>query len=350
MDRPLTTWKDRKHSSCNQEEGYAAWKICKNCGKADIVFIVGNDNKDYVCKSCKEKEEEIVSMRCLRHKKRMNVPKWWLGVCNWLCPSCYERLTAEDRGKYKPADCATIKVKYSEVGKPTIFPKNPKEEYICKSCATERAEEKIQSTIQDNPPAETKDYEDTAKKDVERGSKKKGRRHGQNVPSGISTNPKFAGLLPTYRIKCQKCGDEAPCHYSWFTQSTVLCPTCYGQMSRTEIKVFHETHMSEKPKFETDTRPTYSIPKHIIDIVDTKVAKVPEVRREGWTRDSSMVNSGGCWSNSRIQSASASELKEAVTLGKVSKARYRIEMRRRSNVRYYDMCPAEVGIAWREIF
>ena len=267
MERPLTIWKERKHSSGNKDEGYVAWKKCKKCGKTDIVFISGDGNTDYVCKACKSKEEE------------------------------------SGRSSTQEPELQELK---SEVAVPIL--------------------------------------------DSKKTRKKGGKRRNQVVASGISTNPKFAGLLPTYRIKCQKCGEEVPCHYSWYTQSTVLCPTCYGQMKEHEVREFHATHTADKPKFEKDTRPTYSLPKHLIDITEHQAVKIPDSKRGRWTRDSSMVNSGGCWTNSRIQGASASELKEAVRLGKVSKARFRIEMRRRDNVSYYDMCPEEVGISMREIF
>ena len=155
----------------------------------------------------------VVSMRCLRHKKRFNVPKEWLETSKRLCPRCYEKLSDVERLVYAPRNGLVPEIREAETGKPTMLSytanKNSTFTYI-----------------------EDKDFE-------------------------------------SLKINSDNC----------------------------------------------------------------------------WTSKSSLINRGGCWSNSRITSASESELKAAVKAGIVSKARMRIELRRRENSSYYDLFPIEVGLS-----
>ena len=137
----------------------------------------------------------------------------------------------------------------------------------------------------------------------------------------------LADFLPRHKITCQKCGETVRCHYTWFDRSTVLCPSCYAGMHEWEIRRFHHFHYAPKPRKE---------------VCETGLELTDDRRESGnryyddssWTRNSSVVNSGGCWSAERIMGTSAEDLVEAVKNGSVSRVRAKIELRRRLNVEY----------------
>lgn len=156
----------------------------------------------------------VVSMRCLRHKKRFNVPEEWLETSKWLCPRCYEKLSDIERLGYAPRNGFVPEIREAETGKPTML---------------------------------------------------------------------------SYTVKKKN---------STFTH-----------------------------------------------VEDKGLESITINSDNCWTSKSSLVNRGGCWSNSRITSASESELKAAVKAGIVSKSRMRIELRRRENSSYYDLFPIEVGLS-----
>ena len=252
--------------------------------------------------------EEVVSIRCTRHKKRFNVPKWWTEIVScWLCPSCYEKLSEEEREKYKPKKKdGTQKPREAVEGKPVVFPKKARTEY-----------EKPPSEEEKQPPKTKRPYH---------------RREALGT-GRIEDNPMLAGLLPRFKIECQKCGETVRCHYSWFDKSTVLCPSCYSSMTEYEVFRFHDAHKAEKPPYVEDSRP---MPIKAMELI--KPQEMSEIyKRAAWTKDSGMVENGGRWTNERVMEAKPSELRNAVKAGKVSMARYRIEMGRRKNVEYYDM-------------
>lgn len=82
---------------------------------------VGEECQNRMC--TKVGGERIVSIRCRRHKKRFNVPKSWLHTCEWLCPHCFEGLSAEDRKRYAPKGKERPEIREAEEGKPIKYPK-----------------------------------------------------------------------------------------------------------------------------------------------------------------------------------------------------------------------------------
>ena len=273
--------------------------------------------------------ETIVSMRCRRHKKRFNVPTSWLDECDWLCPKCYSRLTEEERDKYKPPQSHAPDIRKAESGKDVVWPtsKECQGQVAVSDCEEDASAEEIKA---EEPVAEPAVCQEQEKQ------KRPYRKHERK--SSLSDNPLLAGLLPRYKIKCMKCGETAPCHYSWFSRSTVLCPACYGKMKPSQIEDFHSRYNAEKPdKKKAVPLPTVKIKEFTPSTIKIKDAK--------WTRDSNSLNSGGFWTCSHIMSATKRELEEAVEQGKVSKARYRIEMRRRNNFAYYDLFPVKPGMS-----
>ena len=331
MERPKTTWK-AKSIKVDVDAREPRWVACKICGTENLTFATSLGAGEYVCNSCKKEEESPISMRCLRHKKRFNVPKWWMDVSKWLCPACYDRLSEDERAKYAPKGTVPP-TKAAEEGKHTIVPSKGKDEYSI--AKTEVKVESCESASISEEEKKTAVVEDVGESKTVQKEKPKSRKW-RRVESRISDNPSFAGLLPRYKIACQRCGEVVPCHYVWFEKSTVLCPSCYGQMNDFEIKKFHEQHKSCKPKYEKDARPIGSLSKAVLQKV--------EVPRYNWTRQSHLVNSGGYWSNARIMSASEKELIDAARRGIVSKARMRIELKRRKNLEYFDMLSEDVGV------
>lgn len=339
-DKPRTTWcekEKRKQLSSPMPE----WMTCAKCGKERFA-LPPKDGTEYICHICRETEgaassampnekaqqpspsvaKEVVSMRCLRHKKRFNVPKEWLKTSQWLCPHCYSVLDETNRAKYAPKGGIPPEVRPAEDGKPVVVinstrikqpPKN--EEPKC-----------------DAPNKTALTIEPEAVKPI---PKKKKYIYEEQHYSKLADNPTFAGLLPRYRILCQKCGQSVPCHYTWFDTSTVLCPECYGQMGPTAISLFHDMHKAAKPKYVENVIPMQqTVPQVEIPVPEKKRGR-PKL---GMSADDKISALGG-WSTERIREASKQELAEAVEQGEVSKARMRIELRRRASWEYFDMCP-----------
>ena len=339
MERPKTTWK-AKSIKVNVDAREPRWVACKICGNENLTFATSSGAGEYVCNRCKKEEESPISMRCLRHKKRFNVPRWWMDVSKWLCPACYDRLSEDERAKYAPRGTEPP-TRMAEEGKPIVSPSRNKKEYCKQSIIAyprhEEFKELGSSNVASAESAESAEREDNIDtKPRSDTSINASRWKWHRKETRIADNPSFAGLLPRYKIACQKCGEVVPCHYVWFEKSTVLCPSCYGQMNDFEIEKFHEKHKSDKPKYEKDARP-------IVSLLESVLKKV-EVPRHNWTRQSHLVNGGGYWSNARIMSASEKELKDAVRRGIVSKARMRIELKRRKNSEYFDMLSEDVGV------
>ena len=289
-------------------------------GPEDII----GENVGETQPRCCEEDEGAVSMRCLRHKKRFNVPKWWLKVSNFLCPKCYERLGEEDRIRYSPKEGIDLSHRDAEEGKDLIVPQRAKEEYI------------------EPPPPPPPEIDEESK--VEEQPKKRHKKSSE--PKVIFKDYSFEVLLPRYKITCQNCGETVPCHYDWFDKSTVLCPECYEKMHECEIQWFHAEHKAPKPPVDNHAPPLPPRLKPIADITEGMSIVRRMARTEGaWTRSAAEVNNGGCWSTARIMNASKRELIHAAKCGRVTKARVRIELERRRNSEYYDMLPQEVGTA-----
>lgn len=342
MEKPRTTWDGGANRKIKDGP---IWAVCPKCGEEKLTFDTEEGIEHYVCPSCRKKAEEPVSMRCRRHKRRFNVPKSWLDKCGWLCPRCYEKLSEEERDRYKPMKMpATCE---AEEDKPIVKPSMPikesgkDEDKIPEAVVVESTNEAIALPKGIAAPLlEVEKPGERGKSVIERRRKE---RHEHYITSRVSDNPSFAALLPRFKIACMKCGEVVPCHYTWFDNSTVLCPSCYGKMTDYEIRMFHQSHHAEKPRYIPNGLPVQKVPPaKPIDFTPCKVSSITEIK---WTKESNLVNSGGVWSKSRIMGSSRAELIEACRCGKVSKARCRIELRRRANATFYNMFPPEVGAA-----
>lgn len=285
MVKPTITWDNGRTKTRMGKEEEADWARCTVCGKESLVFL-DKDKRTYVCKSCKAEKEGLVSMRCFRHKKRFNVPEWWVKVSNSLCPSCYDRLSNKERNDYKRKDGWNSVLERVD-GIRTIFPSKGKDSYL---------DSVVKKAVRD-------------KDERSRGEKR---------------NPALESVLPLHRIGCKKCGEVVPCHSSWFEKSTVLCPACYFSMTEFDIRKFNEENKANNS----------------IKGLDREQTKA-EKETKDWTRNAALVNRGGRMTNSRILEASEEELKRAVREGLLSEARMRIELNRRANTEYFDFCPKE---------
>ena len=251
---------------------------------------------------------KIVSMRCLRHKKRFNVPIDWMETCGWLCPHCYENIPEEEYGKYAPKNGIVPEVRDAEEGKPTMYPSFWMEGGIeVESCEEEH--------VKEPEPKEEKPH-----------------RHYNTNGGDIKDNPAFSDFLPRYEIDCQLCRKTVKCHYPWFSTSTVLCPECYSSMSEAQIEEFHMTHHAEIPKLKT-----FASTKTATHDISTSSKMLS--RDISWTRESRHLPICGRWTNDRIMSSTRKELIDGVKDGMVSAVRARIELKRRGNLDYYDLCP-----------
>ena len=320
MEKPKTRWITKKGKDKAESP---RWVKCQKCGKDNLVFLVDSKDECFVCPACKKNAgdgDKIVSMRCLRHKKRMNVPSWWSVICDWLCPRCFDKLSEAEQEKYRPCGMNSLDVKDAEEGKTTVFPMRRKDEYVL---VRKRSDE-----IKEAKDLEKKHFGNEVQKQKQRGWDKKA--------SKVSDNPSLAALMPRYKIACKKCGETVRCHYSWFDNSTVLCPECYSKMNAYDIEQFHKIYKADRPKMESEG--------HSVEMPRNEMLRPYDPKNKGWTRYSNFVNSGGYWTNSHIMSATKEELKNAVKMGIVSKPRMRIEMRRRANSDYFDMFSKEVGI------
>ena len=149
------------------------------------------------------------------------------------------------------------------------------------------------------------------------------------------TNPTILALLPKYKIECKRCGETVPCHYSWFERSTVLCPLCYHSMTDREIKKFHIEHNAQVPEQNETADSLPHIPDKVVNSIGG-TCKRPTV----------CISASESWTVQTITSASEREILDGVRDGKISKARARIELRRRQNKEYFDMLasPERLGV------
>ena len=261
---------------------------------------------------------EIVSMRCLRHKRRFNVERDWIDTCQWLCPQCHAQLSDDERESYRPKSGVLPDVREPEEGKATMYPK-----FTLKAMLP----------IVDADEIHVSEHRVKSEKKLAKNDKPVRQIKSQRPNGRVSDNPAFRGLLPRFRIQCQRCGDIAPCHYSWFDTSTVLCPKCYSEMGKTMIDLFHSKHKADKPAYVENGTTLYS--GSPVKVFPPKKKK--RGRPKVGSLDNDDLRSLEGWSNERIMSASEAELNEAVKLGVVSGVRMRIELRRRNNLQYYNM-------------
>lgn len=240
---------------------------------------------------------------CKRHRRKKFVDAEWAKTCTWLCPQCYNSLTEKQRDKYKPG-------------------------YI----------KKAELVAQASHPTKTAQPSPSAKN-----GRKKAHEVNPAAPIGsIFKNSSLVVLLPRYRIRCQKCESLKPCHKSWFDQSKVLCPECYGGMSEEEIALFHNSHSPLKEEAENPLQ-IDSITQELISQEESKKSTQSNVHSIMKPLDESGIESvliHQRYSDSFIRSASIPQLLKGVRKGYISKVRMNIEMKRRQQKEYFSDLPA----------
>lgn len=287
---PITSWKSnsKKNLCCDKE----VEQLLASC--------IEDETKNYTCLESGYPAADIVSIRCHRHKKRFNVEKSWLKTCKWLCPRCYDKLSRIERRFYAPKG-ESVGVRPAEEGKPIVYAKVAMQSENKKYFAYPRNKKYKLSVFSSN----------------------------------------IVALLPTWRMKCKRCGKTVPVHKTYIdNNSSVLCPECFSKMTPCEVKEFctrYPSSTAEIWQVECDK-------SRISNISQKSISKDSETqsmyKRTFATREtSSNVAAGGYYSNSSIFSMTVKELAEAVRLRKVSKARARIEMERRKKSDYFNNLP-----------
>lgn len=251
---------------------------------------------------------KVVSMSCRRHRRRINVRESWINTCSYLCPQCYERLTEAERLSYAPnKNGFKAEVRPMEQGKPIVEP-----------------------TKSYKLPKEQKPTEGLVKEETNRTSPKEKSSFSGEFKGGYS----LKDLLPKYTVTCKKCGETVPCHYEWYNNSTVLCPTCFSMMSSEEIELFHMEHCSDRPPIKKESS------KNLI-YGNQKDGKIRKTEKEYalYDKQSIYLHVGGRWSDKHIKHANKESLMAAVKRGLVSPIRAKIELRRRANREWFDSMP-----------
>ena len=270
---------------------------------------------------------KIVSIRCRRHKKRFNVKSDWLKTCKWLCPQCYNKLTANERKKYAPRSGEEVEVRQAESGKSAVGVKPSQRRSVKKSHGSfigdflDRRNGSKKSGIKD------------ICHDIDRAIDTILSEPPPNPCKGMSNSTSYSfrseldALKPQYTIHCQKCGEDYPCHYFWFNKSKVLCPACAADMTSEQIEEYNRTHFG--------TLPAYKKPPAI---TEKKVEK-PRAFIDYWGDNTEIIETGKGCSEYFIRHATKKDLLDAVKLGKLSKIRAKIELKRRESSEYFDDMP-----------
>ena len=250
---------------------------------------------------------KIVSIRCRRHRKRINVRKEWLKTCGWLCPQCFHKLTKEQRKEYAPQKGEVPEVREAEAGKPVMECKAALEKRIADGVKKVPQKKKEEASLCSLIGAYLDKRETSAKP-------KRVRKEQVEPKEEHKVSVRLSDVLPRYKIQCRKCGETVPCHGIWFQTSKYLCPECVSKMTDAEVADFNQR--AEYPNMSV-----FNASKEI----------------KPYDGDSDAVCYGGRRSERFIRNATEQELMDAVEQGRLSSVRYRIEMRRRANpIRYLE--------------
>ena len=285
---------------------------------------------------------KIVSIRCRRHKKRFNVESDWLLTCEWLCPKCYGKLKPNERARYAPCKGEKPEIRGAEAGKPTILPDIYGDANDNRTKKTVSVAEKLSKMRPVNRciPKKCSERNDPSGLISDFLDRRNNRRNCYSSPvqttrfESFSPSPvqntrtKLSELLPRSKIHCLKCGEDVPCHGFWLEKSRVLCPGCASEMSGDEFLSFNRLH---SPTDLVMRNERYEIQKRMEELEDRSNKNIP-------TGESDIVSFGGGCSELFIRKATELELQEAMKRGRLSKVRYRIEMKRRANPERYDWC------------
>ena len=315
-EKPITSWEDTQGKNL--------------CGDRELENLLDSCiGEDDSCMEESSTSNEIVSIRCRRHKKRFNVERSWLKTSSWLCPRCYEKLSTAERLCYSPSG-GGIEVRPAEKGKPVVYAKvdskiqedeKQRQKKICLKAQSQPKRHEEKALLASPKPKDASVVQVEPTKTISGNAKKV-----QAVTSLFS--PDIIALMPTWRMKCLKCKKEAPVHKVYLESvSSVICPECHSQMSQDKIQKFHARH-----------------PASDANVWQVEYVKRSEVSAGSMSSNFGMIgesdiSTGGCYSNSRIMQMSIKELTDAVHRGKVSRVRARIEMSRRKNLEYFRSLP-----------
>ena len=316
MEKPITEWNNNTKKAVDPLD----WIACVFCGEEfPIIQDEEAKNDEFVCKECNKKEQKMIrdmisqkktklnKVYCRRHHKSIEVEASWIETCSYLCPQCYNKLTPKERAKYANKSKKTVEVKQKAAKTPKVVQKKEKKE---------------KAVLKVSKDGITRDDTNASK-------------------YGFKLGYSLADLKPKYKIKCQKCGKEWPCHYSWYDKSTVLCPECYGSMTKDEIEMFHEEHKADKPlPMEDVNHRSENVTNKPVKSLEPKIRKTAAEYRE-FDRHSNVTIHGGRLSETSIRAASIETLERAVKKGALSAVRLKIEKKRRQNKEYYDSYPDE---------
>ena len=136
-------------------------------------------------------------------------------------------------------------------------------------------------------------------------------------------------VMPSYKVKCLKCKRTVPCHKTWYDKSYILCPACYFNMTNKEIERFTKRHSEQSKSAKADIESAQR------NMRTTPCISTPPPQVSMDASFDVFRNDGRAVSENFIREATKSELIEAVRRGRLSKARARIELRRRKNAEYY---------------
>lgn len=245
----------------------------------------------------KEADEELTDfVYCRRHRRTKPVPKGWTDTCSYLCHKCYRLLSPEARKEYadrdafrKPLKAKTLPHKQLEKKPKPVLPQLPPSHPV------------VPAASFDDMPTAASPYLGDAFRDV----------------------------MPQYSIKCLRCRKTSPCHLHWFSRSKVLCPTCYSNMKRLSIEVFHKKHGNDDLPIPPPTS-------------KSKGTNPMSNKPYGDNEDSVLVSRR--YSDEAIRRMTRKQLAEAVRQGYVSRPRARIELHRRQAEDYYHMLPDVPGV------
>lgn len=152
---------------------------------------------------------------------------------------------------------------------------------------------------------------------------------GDILPMSVNKSL-LVDVMPQYQMRCKKCGETVPCHWSWFENSKVLCPSCYATMNEIEIMDFHQSHPEKTAEFS-----------------ERKIGSVMPlyVNENTKGKDEIFDTTGGVLSSGAIMYSPKHKLIAAVKNGRLSKTRFRMEMRRREHEKYFRNLPDVETIA-----
>lgn len=326
--KPVTDWRTNKTRKTRDNDGLEEfWD--------KVIGDNVNTNKPKTALTPKEvsldSHQELVSIRCRRHKKRFNVQRKWLDVCSWLCPKCYDKISALERKRYAPANEKYLDIRKAEKGKPTLLPSGCHSQELSIDRAITKIQEPSKSALCLCTHDTTVDREKT---EIQNQSSLSFKRYKEVEFDCYPMSNEMASLMPLWRLVCKKCRREVPVHKIWIDNtSKVLCPECYSQMNSYEVETFHLDHPASLAQLRQVKPYPISIPSN------NKPKPIPSHIVPFRSFESTDESFGGHCKSSTIMRMTVQELSDAVRSGRVSRVRAKIEMKRRKRASYFNDLP-----------